>query len=125
MFDLVYRFAPANPVARKLPANAEEELALLARQSAEMTDPGRTQMATRVNHFDPRAFGWGVAATNGPVQAPFAAALACADARVPTEMMFGKGCDELFVVRVAGNVLGSECLGSLRYAVGTSRTLSN
>lgn len=48
---------------------------------------------------------------------PFAAILGCADARVPTEMIFAKGCNELFVVRVAGNVLGRECLGSLRYAV--------
>jgi carbonic anhydrase len=32
-------------------------------------------------------------------------------------MVFTKGCNELFVVRVAGNVLGEECLGSLRYAV--------
>ena len=32
-------------------------------------------------------------------------------------MVFGKGCNELFVVRVAGNVLGQGCLGSLRYAV--------
>ena len=32
-------------------------------------------------------------------------------------LVFGRGCNELFVVRVAGNVLGSECLGSLRYAV--------
>jgi carbonic anhydrase len=32
-------------------------------------------------------------------------------------MVFSKGCNELFVVRVAGNVLGQECLGSLRYAV--------
>jgi carbonic anhydrase len=31
--------------------------------------------------------------------------------------VFSRGCNELFVVRVAGNVLGPECLGSLRYAV--------
>ena len=67
--------------------------------------------------FDPRAFGWGVGNGGAPVQAPFAAVLGCADARVPTEMVFSKGCNELFVVRVAGNVLGQECVGSLRYAV--------
>jgi carbonic anhydrase len=32
-------------------------------------------------------------------------------------MVFSRRCNELFVVRVAGNVLGQECLGSLRYAV--------
>jgi carbonic anhydrase len=81
-----------------------------------MTDVRRTGRETRVIPFDPRAFGWCVGEGNSPTQAPFAAVLGCADARVPTEMVFSKGCNELFVVRVAGNVLGSECLGSLRYA---------
>lgn len=52
-----------------------------------------------------------------PKQQPFAAVLGCADARVPTEMVLGQSANNLFVVRVAGNVLGSECLGSLDYAV--------
>ena len=52
-----------------------------------------------------------------PLQTPFAAILGCADARVPPELLFSKGSNELFVVRVAGNVLGQECLGSLHYAV--------
>jgi carbonic anhydrase len=50
-------------------------------------------------------------------QTPFAAVLGCADARVPPEIVFNKTSNDLFVVRVAGNVLGQECLGSLRYAV--------
>jgi carbonic anhydrase len=120
MFDLVYRFDPNNPDVRRLPANAEEARLLLVqgnRDFAEMTDLSRTGRETRIIPFDPRAFGWGFAAGGAPVQAPFAAILGCADARVPTEMVFAKGCNELFVVRVAGNVLGAECLGSLRYAV--------
>jgi carbonic anhydrase len=52
-----------------------------------------------------------------PPQAPFAAFLSCADARVPVELIFGQQANDLFVVRVAGNVLGDECLGSLDYAV--------
>jgi len=59
----------------------------------------------------------GVGGAECAVQAPHAAILACSDARVPTEMVFQQGFNDLFVVRVAGNVLGSECLGSLRYAV--------
>jgi carbonic anhydrase len=50
-------------------------------------------------------------------QIPFAAVLGCADARVPPEIVFGKSSNELFVVRVAGTVLGQECLGSLQNAV--------
>ncbi len=50
-------------------------------------------------------------------QRPFAAILGCADARVPIELLFRCPSNALFIVRVAGNVAGSECVGSLEYAV--------
>ena len=50
------------------------------------------------------------------VQAPFAAVMACSDSRVPPELIFDQGLGDLFVVRVAGNVIGSDALGSLEYA---------
>jgi carbonic anhydrase len=50
-------------------------------------------------------------------QLPFAAVLGCSDARVPVELIFNEGPNDLFVVRVAGNSLGNDVLGSLRYAV--------
>lgn len=120
MFELIYRFDPNDVEPRVMPGSAEEACRLLVRGNrdfAEMTDAASTDKKTRVIPFDPRAFGWGIANADAPAQAPFAAVLGCADARVPTEMVFTKGCNELFVVRVAGNVLGEECLGSLRYAV--------
>jgi carbonic anhydrase len=120
MFELIYRFDPNDVQERPMPRSAEEARQLLMqgnRDFAEMTDASLGDKRTRVIPFDPRAFGWGVANADAPAQAPFAAVLGCADARVPTEMVFSKGCNELFVVRVAGNVLGQECLGSLRYAV--------
>ena len=43
--------------------------------------------------------------------------LGCSDARVPIELIFDQSPNDLFVVRVAGNVLGVECLGSIDYAV--------
>ena len=52
-----------------------------------------------------------------PKQAPFAVVIGCSDARVPTEMLFGQGFNDLFVIRVAGNVLGDVCLGSVDFAV--------
>ena len=52
-----------------------------------------------------------------PKQAPFAVVIGCSDARVPTEMLFGQGFNNLFVIRVAGNVLGDVCLGSVDFAV--------
>jgi len=120
MFELIYRFDPENTDLPGLPQSAEEARLLLMRGNrdfARMTDARERETRSCVVHFDPRAFGWGALDEQAPVQAPFAAVLGCADARVPTEMIFTKGCNELFVVRVAGNVLGQECLGSLRYAV--------
>ncbi len=52
-----------------------------------------------------------------PTQHPFAAVLGCSDARVPIELIFNEGPNDLFVVRVAGNVLGTDVLGSLKFAV--------
>jgi carbonic anhydrase len=60
--------------------------------------------------------GRGHATGRAPTQAPFAAVLGCSDARVPVEMVLQQGSNDLFVVRVAGGVLGAECLGSLHYA---------
>jgi len=51
-----------------------------------------------------------------PTQKPFAVVLGCSDARVPTEMLFGRGFNDLFVVRVAGNVLNDVVLGSLDFS---------
>lgn len=55
--------------------------------------------------------------TGAAEQRPFAAVLSCADARVPTELIFGVGPNDIFTVRVAGNGLGPDVLGSLRYAI--------
>src|SRR5258707_11706221 len=50
-------------------------------------------------------------------QHPFATILGCSDSRVPPEMVFDQGPGDLFIVRVAGNVIGTETLGSLGYAL--------
>ena len=52
-----------------------------------------------------------------PKQSPFALILGCSNAREPAEILFGQGFDDLFTVRVAGNVLGDECVGSVIYAL--------
>ena len=49
-------------------------------------------------------------------QHPYATILGCSDSRVPPELIFDTGLGELFVVRVAGNVLSPEVSGSLQYA---------
>jgi carbonic anhydrase len=49
-------------------------------------------------------------------QNPFAAILGCSDSRVPPETIFNAGLGELFVIRVAGNVISPEVAGSMQYA---------
>jgi len=51
-----------------------------------------------------------------PGQRPFATILGCADSRVPPEIVFDQGLGDLFVVRVAGNVVNQAVLGSIEYA---------
>jgi carbonic anhydrase len=55
-------------------------------------------------------------------QQPFATILGCSDSRVPPELVFDAGFGELFIVRVAGNVLGPQILGTLQYAGAHLRT---
>lgn len=49
-------------------------------------------------------------------QSPFAVVLSCSDSRTPPEVIFDQGLGDLFVVRVAGNVLDTMGLGSIEYA---------
>lgn len=72
---------------------------------------------THVVAVGPEAFGLPREPGEGIAHEPFAAVLGCADARVPAELVFGQAANDLFVVRVAGNVPGTECVGSLEYAV--------
>ena len=53
-------------------------------------------------------------------QHPMAIVLSCIDARVPVEIIFDKGVGDLFVTRVAGNVVSGDILGSMEYACGHS-----
>jgi carbonic anhydrase len=54
-------------------------------------------------------------------QHPFAIVLSCSDSRVPPEIVFDEGLGDLFIVRVAGNVLNDEGLGSIEYGVDILR----
>ena len=56
-------------------------------------------------------------------QNPFAIILGCSDSRVPAEIVFGQGLGDLFVIRVAGNVVAPSQIGSVEFAAekfGTS-----
>jgi len=49
-------------------------------------------------------------------QHPYATILGCSDSRVPPEFLFDVGFGELFIVRVAGNIVAPEVMGTLQYA---------
>lgn len=50
-------------------------------------------------------------------QEPFASLLSCADSRVPVELVFDQSIGDLFVTRIAGNIVTSEIIASLEYGV--------
>lgn len=49
-------------------------------------------------------------------QTPFAVVLGCSDSRVPVEIIFDQGLGDLFVIRVAGNIVASSQVGSVEFA---------
>src|SRR5262249_56051668 len=55
-------------------------------------------------------------------QKPFAIVLACADSRVTPELIFDQGLGDLFVLRLAGNVVEPAVLGSIEYAAAHLHT---
>ena len=55
-------------------------------------------------------------------QNPYATILSCSDSRVPPELIFDAGFGELFIIRIAGNVVSPEVAGSLQYAGHHLRT---
>ena len=124
--DYVYRFDPTRPNAKPLPrtaAEAQEALSEGNRKFARWMErcrggehaPGGPQVVEcntlEVGRVPQGGKPW------WPLAEPFAAVLGCSDSRVPTEMIFGQGFNDLFDIRVAGNVLADECLGSVTYAL--------
>ena len=119
--DIIYRCDPRHSVAPTRPATAAAARRVLEAGNARFarlldlaTGPG--PRSAQVIPLDLRDLGRGEVTGRAPEQAPFAAVLGCADARVPVELVLQQGPGDLFVVRVAGGVLGGECLGSLHYA---------
>jgi carbonic anhydrase len=55
-------------------------------------------------------------------QEPFAIILGCSDSRVPAEIVFDQGLGDLFVIRVAGNIVASSQVGSVEFAAARYNT---
>lgn len=124
--DIIYRFNPHQPIGPSCCADPDSALQALRDGNARFVNiVGQVQKevlggATEKSIIiptDPLSLAFPVWGEEAPRQSPFALVLGCSDARVPVEVIFDQGCNALFVVRVAGNVLGVECLGSIDYAV--------
>jgi carbonic anhydrase len=120
--DITYRYETQGKPARVRPLDSSAALLRL--------NDGNQAFATllkslsdesvgvqRIISVDSRDLGLLRGDAGLPEQRPFAAILGCSDARVPVELIFNEGPNDLFVVRVAGNSLGTDVLGSLKYAV--------
>jgi carbonic anhydrase len=117
--EVTYRFT-LDAERRSLPSDADAARVRLEagnRAFAELLDQVSTPEAARLSiDIDPRDVGILHEHSVAPKQQPFAAVVGCADARVPIELVFAEGPNDLFVVRVAGNGLGDDVMGSLNYA---------
>jgi carbonic anhydrase len=120
VWELVWRYDPEGHEAKPATAAAaRERLDAGNRRFAELGGPGARQLVD----VGPEAFGLPRQAGARVPHEPFAAVLGCSDARVPPELVFGQAANDLFVVRVAGNVPGVECVGSIDYAIAHLHTV--
>ena len=120
--EITYRYGDTDALARPRPPDADAARLRLNegnRVFAGLLDGLAADSGTahRIIDVDPGDLGLLAGEQGAPKQRPFAAVLGCSDARVPIELIFNEGPNDLFVVRVAGNGLGNDVLGSLRYAI--------
>lgn len=120
--EVTYRYEGGSVSPRAQPADAEgarDRLDEGSRAFGALLEggPDAAVPARHVVPVDLRDLGLDTGREGAPRQRPYAAILGCSDARVPIELIFNEGPNDLFVVRVAGNGLGSDVLGSLKYAV--------
>lgn len=92
---------------------AESQAAMTPAQALERLKAGNARFVSNA----PKARDWSAKVTaTSAGQHPFAAVLGCMDSRAPIEIVFDQGVGDVFGVRVAGNVVNADELGSLEYA---------
>lgn len=124
--DVIYRYDPYLPMERRVMPDSQAALDALRDGNARFADFAE-RLQSRMLGGDPGepivipispiSMGLPLLPGTEPKQSPFAMMLGCSDARVPLETIFDQSFNDLFVLRIAGNALGSEGLGSVHYAV--------
>ncbi|MFY0577322.1 carbonic anhydrase [Cystobacter fuscus] len=94
---------------------------LLADQALQRLREGNQRFAQNVRSLN-TAIGESARASLAAGQNPFAVILSCSDSRVPSEIVFDQGLGDLFVIRVAGNVVAPSLVGSVEFAAATFGT---
>src|ERR1700736_5319057 len=88
---------------------------ILAREALALLQEGNRRFVSEISNRDAiasRARRLELTAS----QEPFAAILGCSDSRVPVEIVFVQGLGDLFVIRVAGNIVAPSLIGSVEFA---------
>lgn len=88
---------------------------IAATEALEILREGNRRFASGSTGRD-GGFGLDLRATLLEGQEPFAVILGCSDSRVPTEIVFDRGPGDLFVIRVAGNIVAPSLIGSVEFA---------
>ncbi len=122
--DIIYRYDKSRPTEARRSSTVADAIEALQQgnrrfvamaNSVQAEILGGGEKGPIVIPSDPLSLGFSLIPGQAPVQSPFGIVLGCSDARAPVELIFDHSHNELFVVRVAGNVLGTECLGSIEY----------
>jgi carbonic anhydrase len=128
--DLIYRFDPFQPLTKNRIVDGNAARSALCEgndrfvrivQRMQERSMGAGEGEPLVISVNPVSLGLPLYTGGAAAQIPFALVLGCSDARAPVEAVFDQAFNDIFVVRIAGNVLGTECLGSVDYAVRNLR----
>jgi carbonic anhydrase len=91
-----------------------------AREALQRLRDGNLRFAANVRAADVSTSARRLELTNE--QHPFAIILGCSDSRVPAEIVFDQGLGDLFVIRVAGNIVAPSQVGSVEFAAARFET---
>ena len=87
-----------------------------AREALQRLQAGNLRFVSRVRGSETGSSGDNRNFELSTSQQPFAIILGCSDSRVPAEMVFDQGLGDLFVIRVAGNIVAPSQVGSVEFA---------
>lgn len=105
----------ASALSAKDPAAANQRPIVSANESLRLLKEGNRRFVEDRTKHDHSGGAWRNGLVDG--QHPFAVVVGCADSRVPPELIFDQGFGDLFVIRNAGNLIATDVLASVEYAM--------